>query len=178
MKHFAQHHFFLLSLCYRTEYLLVGTVNEGVIEPFQIDACCAFGGVSHRFADGCYRYILALGNTCPRVTRYIRCEFGGQAQLLAQFLQVMVDEVYPVLILTLLVNAGKSDEGKEIRGVVFMIFIHQFLHTGFPMDSYLLSRLLTAIDKIVALQVGLLQIGDVYQRHATGVETKEEDVAR
>lgn len=46
------------------------------------------------------------------------------------------------------------------------------------MDSDLLSRLLTKIDKIVALQVGLLQIGDVYQRHATGVETKEEDVAR
>ena len=59
-----------------------------------------------------------------------------------------------------------------------MIFIHQFLHTGFPMDSYLLSRLLTAIDKIVALKVGLLQIGDVNQRHTTGVETKEEDVAR
>ena len=79
--------------------------------------------MSHRFADGSYRYILALGDTCPRVTRHIRCEFGGQAQLLAQFLQVMIDEVYPVLILTLLVNARKSDEGKEIRGVVFMIFI-------------------------------------------------------
>ena len=46
------------------------------------------------------------------------------------------------------------------------------------MDSHLLSRLLTKIDKIVALQVGLLQIGDVYQRHATGVETEEEYVAR
>ena len=126
---------------------MVGAVNKGIVERFQIDACCAFGGVSHRFADGCYRYILALGYARPRVTRHIRGEFGGQAQLLAQFLQVMVDEMYPVLILTLLFNAGKSDEGKEIRGVVFMIFIHQFLHTRFPMDSYLLSRLLTAIDK-------------------------------
>ena len=117
MKHFAQHHFFLHSLCYRTEYLLVGAVNEGVIEPFQIDACCALGSVSHRFADGCYRYILALGDTCPRVTRHIRCEFGGQAQLLAQFLQVMVDEMYPVLILTLLVNAGKRDKGSRLYDI-------------------------------------------------------------
>ena len=90
----------------------------------------------------------------------------------------LIDEVYPVLILTLLVNTRTSDEGEEIRGIHFLIFIHQFLHTGFPMDSDLLSRLLTKIDKIVALQVGLLQIGDVYQRHATGVETIEEDVAR
>ena len=112
------------------------------------------------------------------MTRHIGGEFGGHTQLLAQFLQVMIDEVYPVLILMFLVNAGTSDEGEEIGGVVFMIFIHQFLHTGYPMDSDLLSRLLTKIDKIVALQVGLLQIGDVYQRHATGVETKEEDVAR
>ena len=112
------------------------------------------------------------------MTRHIGGEFGGHTQLLAQFLQVMIDEVYPVLILTFLVNAGTSDEGEEIRGIHFLIFIYQFLHTGFPMDSDLLSRLLTKIDKIVALQVGLLQIGDVYQRHATGVETKEEDVAR
>ena len=46
------------------------------------------------------------------------------------------------------------------------------------MDADLLSRLLTTLDKMVALLVGLLQIGDVYQRHATGVETEKEDVAR
>ena len=73
--------------------------------------------MSHRFADGCYRYILALGDTCPRVTRHIGGEFGGEAQLLAQFLQVMVDEMYPVLILTLLVNAGKRDKGSRLYDI-------------------------------------------------------------
>ena len=106
MKHFAQHHFFLHSLCYRTEYLLVGAVNEGVIEPFQIDACCALGGVTHRLADSCHRYILTLGDTCPRVACHIGGEFGGQPQLFAQVLQMMVDKVYPILVLPRLVLTG------------------------------------------------------------------------
>ena len=74
------------SLCYRPEYLLVGTVNKGIVEPFQIDTCGALGGVTHRFANGCHGYILALGYARPRVTRHIRGEFGGQPQILAQFL--------------------------------------------------------------------------------------------
>ena len=55
--------------------------------------------MSHRFADSCHRYILALGDTGPRVACHVGGEFGGQAQFFAQFFQVMVDEVYLILVL-------------------------------------------------------------------------------
>ena len=155
---------------------MVGTIHKGVLERLQIDACRAFSGMSHRFADRCHRYILALGDTGPRVTCHIEGEFGGHAQFFAQFFQVMVDEVYPILVLPRLVLSGTCDDGNQVGGTFVFVFIGHLLHTGFPMDSDALTCLSSAIGEVIALQVGLLQIGDVGQRHAAGIEAEQEDV--
>ena len=59
-----------------------------------------------------------------------------------------------------------------------MVFIDQLLHAFLPADVDALARLLSAVGEVVALQVAFLQVGDVCERHAAGVETEQEDVAR
>ena len=59
-----------------------------------------------------------------------------------------------------------------------MVFIDQLLHALLPADVDALPRLLSAVGEVVALQVAFLQVGDVCERHAAGVETEQEDVAR
>ena len=137
--------FSLPALGYRSEYLLVGTIHKGVLERLQIDACRAFGSMSHRFADRCHRYILALGDTGPRVACHVGGEFGGKPQLFAQLFQMMVDEVDLVLVLPRLVLSGTCDDGNQVGGTFVFVFIGHLLHTGFPMDVDALSRLPTAV---------------------------------
>ena len=142
MERFAQHPFPPLSpLCYRTEYLSVGAVNQGVVERLQVDAGGVFGGMSHRFADGCHRNVLTLGDACPGVTCHVGGKLGGEFQLFAQLLQMMVDEVNLVPVLPGLVLTGAGDDGQQVRGIVALVFVHQLLHAGFPADVDALPRL-------------------------------------
>ena len=163
-------------LCYGIEYLLDGTVDKGVLERLQIDACCAFCGVTNRFADGCHRHVLTLGDACPRVACHVGGEFGGKPQLFAQLFQMMVDEVDLVLVLPRLVLSGTCDDGNQVGGTFVFVFINQPLHTGFPTDSDALTWLLSSIGEEIALQVAFLQVGNVGQRHAAGIEAEQEDV--
>ena len=153
--------FFLPALGYRSEYLLVGIVNKGVLERLQIDACRAFSGMSHRFADSCHRYILALGDTGPRVACHVGGKFGGKPQLFAQLFQMMVDEVDLVLLLPRLVLSGTCDDGNQVGGTFVFVFIGHLLHTFLPTDINALPCFLTAVGEVIALQVTFLQVGNV-----------------
>ena len=132
----------------------------------------------HGFADVGQGDILTLGDAGPGVACHVGGELGGKSKHLAQFLQMTVDEVNLVLLLPCLVLAGMCDDGHQVRRIVTLVFIGQLLHTRLPTDVDALSRLLAAVREVTALQVAFLQVGDVGQRHAAGVEAEEEDVAR
>ena len=70
--------------------------------------------MAHGLADGSQRNVLVLGDACPRVACHIGGEFGGNPQFFAQFLQMVVDEVNAVLVLSVLVLTRVGDDGNEV----------------------------------------------------------------
>ena len=60
---------------------------------------------------------------------------------------------------------------------VVRITVYNSLHTKLPLDRQALSRLSTTVGQYAITQIGLFQVGNVNERHAPGVETKQEDVA-
>ena len=61
-----------------TDDLAVGFVYGGCVQRSQVDACGAFRGVSHGFADGGDGDAFALGYAGPGMTGFIVGRFVGE----------------------------------------------------------------------------------------------------
>ena len=136
----------------------------------------SFGVVAHAFADDGEGDALALGDAGPGVAGHVEGERNLQSGQPCDFLQLTVRAGDGVPVLVPVVGVG--EDGQQIgiggRGGVF---VDEVLHACFPFDAQLLAGFVPAVDENVVLQIFLAQVGHVDERHAAGVERKEEDVA-
>ena len=105
-----------------------------------------------------------------------RCRYSAQP---GDFLQILVDTEHRALVLAAQIVRWKLEDGKQIiLGTACRILGDNRFHAAFPFDVQLLPRLMPAVTQYPVLQVGLLEVRHVNERHATGVKRKEEHVLR
>ena len=75
-----------------------------------------------------------------------------------------------ILVLPASVGMHVPNYRQQIRSGVRIIFIDDLLHGFFPFDEQLLSRFLPAVREYAVLQIFLLQVSHVDERHSPGVE--------
>lgn len=162
---------------YRTDYLAVGIVNNRGVERGEIDACGAFGVVTHCLADGGYGDVAALGDACPAMPGDVGCERNGASCHVADGAQVAVYQVDGVQVLPPLALARRCDYGQKVRRVGVLVSVYNILHGLFPLDVEPLAGLLTAVGKHAVAEVGFLQAGHIDKWHTARVEAEHEEVA-
>lgn len=105
-----------------------------------------------------------------------RCRYSAQP---GDFLQILVDTEHRALVLAAQIDGWKLEDGKQIiLGTACRILGDNRFHAAFPFDVQLLPRLMPAVTQYPVLQVGLLEVRHVNERHTTGVKRKEEHVPR
>lgn len=138
----------------------IGTIDHHVTQRSQVDLCRALGVMAHALADDRQRDVLAAGYARPAVACHIHRQWGGQAELLGQGLQLTVHQVDGVQVLTTLIVAP-TDDGQQVGRLVHWIFVQQCLHATLPADAEALPRLPAAVGEKTALQVIAAQVGHV-----------------
>ena len=162
----------------RFQYFAVCSVDGDGVQRGEVDACGVLGVVSHAFADDGQWYVFASGDACPGVSADVHGEGYGQAQTVADGLQMAVDAVCGIDVLAARLHfAGRTDDGQQVGRMGVVVAMDDFLHTFFPLDEELLTGFASAIRQHASAEVFLPQIGDVDKRHAAGVEGEEEHVA-
>ena len=163
---------------YRVQQLVVGTVDEGVVQLLQVDAGGAFGGVAHALTDDGDGYMLGIGGAGPGMA----ADVGGEvdaAEHLAEDFQSAVVEGQLVLVLAvcdLFVLVLRKD-GEEV-GAGGLPAVDDLLHHRFDAHDDTLVGLATDVADEAAGDVGLTQERQIDEGHAAHAEAEEEEVAR
>ena len=127
-------------------------------------------------ADG---NVLLLGDGSPGVTGAVHRYFHLHADAPGKLLQCLVHPTLAVVILFpdigdyILVN-----NAQQMLAVEGRVAVCNLLHTGAPCYSQFFTRFLSPVYKLPVLDASLFKKGDIYERHASGIETEEEEISR
>ena len=127
------------------QYSFIGFIHHSSIQRCKINLRGVLRIMPHTLADDRDWHITALGDTCPRMPTDIHCQGYWQLQLLPDFLQQMVYSVKFVGILLPIIFVSFCNDGEQMLRFVYRIFVKNLLHTLFPFDEQLLSRLPSAV---------------------------------
>ena len=162
----------------RFQNFAVCSVDGHGVQRGEVDACGVLGVVSHAFADDGQWHVFASGDACPGVSADVHGEGYGQAQTVADGLQVAVDAMCGIDVLAARLHfAGRIDDGQQVGRLGVVVAMDDFLHTLFPLDEELLTGLASAIRQHASAEVLLPQVGNIDKRHAARIEGEEKHVA-
>ena len=106
----------------------------------------------------------------------IHGQVNGETDGFANLLQVVVDVVKSRVVL--LADVGfLRDDGEESVATLLVIAVNDCLHLLAPLHGYPLPCLAALIGEDTVLDIIRFEFGNVYERHATGVEAEHEDVS-
>lgn len=89
----------------------------------------------------------------------------------------MVDVVAYVSVDVALVGIPVADDGEEIFGGVFGVFVEYLLHVVCPLDGETLAGFAPAICDVAVGEVGLSEIGHVDETHSSQHEADHEHIS-
>ena len=123
--------------------------------------------------------VLLLGDGSPGVTGAIHRYFHRHADALGELLQSLVHPTLAIMVLFpdigdyVLVNNAQQMLAVERR-----MAICNLLHTGSPCYPQFFTRFLSLVYELSVLDAFFFKKGNIDKRHASGVETEEEEVSR
>lgn len=150
--------------------LAVRLVYGRCVQRGEINSRGLFRIVPHCFADGRKRNVPASGDGSPPVTGDVARQGYVQSQSHTQLFQFVIYQMRRILVLPAGVGIHVFNHRQQIGSADRILFVDNFLHGFFPFDEQLLSRFLPAIREYAVLQVFLLQISHIDERHSPGVE--------
>ena len=127
-------------------------------------------------ADG---NVLLLGDGSPGVAGAVHRYFHRHADAPGKLLQCLVHPTLAVVILFpdigdyILVN-----NAQQMLAVKGRVAVCNLLHTGTPCYPQFFARLLPLIYELPVLKASFFKKGNIDKRHASGVETEEEEISR
>jgi hypothetical protein len=127
-------------------------------------------------ADG---NVLLLGDGSPGVAGTVHRYFHRYADTPGELLQSLVHPTLAVVILFpdigdyILVN-----NAQQMLAVEGRVAVCNLLHAGAPCHPQFFTRFLSLVYKLPVLDTSLFKKGDIYERHASGIETEEEEISR
>ena len=134
------------------------------------------GVIAQALADDMERNVALTRCACPRVTGNVHGQGDGESDGFANLLQVVVDVVKSRVVVLADVGFLRDDEEKAVA-VLLVIAINDRLHFLAPLHGYPLPRLAALIGEDAVLDIICFEFGNVYERHATGVEAEHKDVS-
>ena len=127
-------------------------------------------------ADG---NVLLLGDGSPGVTGAVHRYFHRHADAPGKLLQCLVHPTLAVVIL--FPDIGDYVlvyDAQQMLAIERRVAVCNLLHTGAPCYPQFFARLLPLIYELPVLKASFFKKGDVNERHASGVETEEEEISR
>ncbi len=123
--------------------------------------------------------VLLLGDGSPGVAGTVHRYFHRHADALGELLQSLVHPTLAVVILFPDIgNHVLVNNAQQMLAVERRVAVCNLLHTGSPCYPQFFTRLLPLIYELSVLDASFFKKGDIYERHASGVETEEEEVSR
>ena len=130
----------------------------------------------HAFADDGQRDVHGVGNACPRVSGTVEGEFARQLKPTSNVVQHAVHHTLTLTVLASLTAVTTLDDGQQVIGIGRWVAVNDFLYLRLHAHGQLLPGLVSAVGQYATLDVSWSQVGNVNERHASGVEGKQEDV--
>ena len=161
-----------------SNHFSVGPCHPHLILLFDIDLRGLRIGVAHRHRDVGHGDTLVVGQRGPGVARDIGAERLAEARLACHLAQqtVVAAQGSTIEACGLLALGIVGHERKEAVAIHPAPPLQDLAHTGLQADADLRARLLSAIGQMTIPNSVLAQHGNIYERHAHRIETKEKDV--
>ena len=168
--------FLLNNLFEFSDDFIVCLVHLVHVDAGQVYLRSMLGIMAQTLADDMERNIALTRCACPGVTGDIHGQGDGEADGFANPFQVVVDVMKSRVVL--LADVGfLRDDGEEAVTTLLMIAVNDCLHFLAPLHGYPLPCLAALIREDSVPDVISFEFGNIYERHAAGVEAEHEDVS-
>ena len=153
----------------------IGFVDDAAVELRKIDARRPLGGMPHAGADHRQRRAAVAGQRRPRVPGHVKGQRLGDSQQLADF----TDEfVQLALLLTIGAVAVVGGQDGQHVGRIAVVAVDDFLQGRFDAQGKRLACFFAPVGQHSVTDIAFAQVDHVDERHAPGVETEHEKIAR
>lgn len=98
------------------------------------------------YADDMEGHMIAIGYTCPAVSGNVKCQRGGELEMLRKLPQMAIDALRTVAILRPLCSILPFDKRQEVLCMGIGILVEDTLYVWHNADTYLLPCLAAGID--------------------------------